>query len=83
LYPRPRGRGLRVYKRGESGAEGLRAATIAASGGQDLDLTPVLPRGAVASGGAENLAAVERISELGSCSFLAKLLASLEAAPSA
>jgi nicotinamidase-related amidase len=43
-------------------------------GAKDLDLTPVLLRGAVASGDAGNLAFVERVNDLVSYSFLAKLL---------
>ena len=43
-------------------------------GAKDLDLTPVLLRGAIASGDAENLAFVEKVNDLVSYSFLAKVL---------
>jgi nicotinamidase-related amidase len=43
-------------------------------GAKDLDLTPVLLRGAIASGSAENLASVERISDMIPYRFLSKLL---------
>ncbi len=44
-------------------------------GAKDLDLTPVLLRGAIASGSAENLAFVERISDVVPYGFLMKALA--------
>jgi nicotinamidase-related amidase len=43
-------------------------------GAKDLDLAPVILRGAIASGNAENLAFVERVNDLVSYRFLAKLL---------
>jgi len=45
-------------------------------GAKDLDLTPVLLRGAVASGDEENLGFVERISDPISLGFLSRLLQS-------
>ena len=43
-------------------------------GAKDLDLTPVILRGAIASGSPDNLAFVEKISDLVAYRFLIKIL---------